>query len=94
MQQQRVECWQLVRGILAKDLFFIDESGVNLAMVRLSARSTKGQWAHGKRQQKRGKNVSILGAIGLEGVITHVSMLGAVDGLLFEAFLFPGVFSN
>lgn len=86
MQQQRVEFWQLVRGILAKDLIFVDESGVNLAMVRLRARSPKGQRAHGKRPQKRGRNVSMLAAIGLEGV-TQVPMLGAVNGLLFEAFI-------
>lgn len=87
MQQQRVEFWQLVQGILAKDLIFIDESGVNLALVRLSARSPKGQRAHGKRPQKRGKNVSVIGAIGLKGVIAQLPLLGAVDGLLFEAFI-------
>jgi hypothetical protein len=75
VQQQRVEFWQLVRGILAKDLIFIDESGVNLAMVRLLARSPKGQRAHGKRPRKRDNNVSMLGAIRLEGVITQVAML-------------------
>lgn len=87
MQQQRVEFWQRVREILAKDLIFIDEAGVNLAMVRLRARSPKGQRAVGKRPQKRGKNVSMLGAIGVAEVIAHMPMLGAVDGLLFEAFI-------
>ncbi len=87
MQQRRVEFWQLVRGILAKDLIFIDEAGVNLAMVRLRARSSKGQRAHGKRPHKRGKNVSMIGAIGLSGVIAQLPLLGAVDGLLFEAFI-------
>lgn len=76
-----------MRGILAKDLIFIDESGVNLAMARLRARSPKGQRAHGKRPQQRGKNVSMIGAIGLEGVIAQFSLLGAADGLLFEAFI-------
>lgn len=87
MQQQRVEFWQLVGTILAKDLIFIDESGVNLALVRLSARSPKGQRAHGQRPQKRGKNVSMIGAIGLKGVIAQLPLLGAIDGLLFEAFI-------
>jgi transposase len=87
VQQQRVEFWQLVRGILAKDLIFIDEAGVNLAMVRARARSGKGQRAHGKRPQQRGKNVSMLGAIGLAKVIAQMPMLGAVNGLLFEAFI-------
>ncbi len=87
MQQQRVEFWQSVRGILAKDLIFIDEAGVNLAMVRLLARSPKGQRAVGKRPRKRGKNVSMLGAIGVSSVIAQMPLLGAVDGLLFEAFI-------
>jgi transposase len=87
VQQERVEFWQGVRGILAKDLIFIDEAGVNLAMVRLRARSPKGQRAVGQRLQKRGQNVSMLGAIGVAEVIAHMPMLGAVDGLLFEAFI-------
>lgn len=87
MQQERVQFWQLVQGILAKDLIFIDESGINLAMVRLRARAPKGKRAHGKRPQKRGKNVSLIGAIGLEGRLTQVSLIGATDGLTFEAFV-------
>jgi transposase len=87
VQQQRVEFWQLIQGILAKDMIFIDESGVNLALVRLFARAPKGQRAHGARPHKRGKNVSVIGAIGLDGVITQYSILGASDGLTFEAFI-------
>lgn len=87
MQQERFEFWQLVRGILAKDLIFIDESGVNLALTRLYARSPKGQRARGTRPQKRGRNVSLIGALGFGGVIAQVSLLGATDGLTFEAFI-------
>ena len=87
VQQQRVEFWQLVQGILAKDLIFIDESGVNLSLVRLFARSPKGQRAYGTRPQTRGKNVSLISAIGLKGLIAQVSLLGATDGLTFEAFV-------
>lgn len=84
---QRFEFWQLIGGILAKDLIFIDESGINLALTRLFARARKGQRARGARPQKRGKNVSLIGAIGLNGLITQVSLLGATDGLTFEAFI-------
>lgn len=87
MQHKRVEFWQLMSSILAKDLIFIDESGVNLALTRLFARSPKGKRARGTRPQKRGKNVSLIGAIGLNGVITQVSLLGATDSLTFEAFI-------
>ncbi|MEM6437199.1 MAG: IS630 family transposase [Cyanobacteria bacterium P01_D01_bin.115] len=87
VQLKRVEFWQLIRGILAKDLIFIDESGVNLALTRLQARAPKGQRAHGKRPQKRGQNVSLVGALSLTGLLTSTSIMGAFDGLTFEAFI-------
>lgn len=77
----------MMQGILAKDLIFIDESGINLALTRLCARSPKGTRAHGKRPQKRGKNVSVIGAIGLQAIIAHVAVMGSVDKLTFEAFI-------
>jgi transposase len=77
----------LIQGILAKDLIFIDESGINLAFTRSSARSPKGQRARGSRPHQRGKNVSLIGAIGLNGLIAQVSLLGATDTLTFEAFV-------
>jgi transposase len=36
---------------------------------------------------KRGKNVSLIGAIGFRGIITQISLIGATDGLTFEAFI-------
>lgn len=77
----------MVRDILAENLIFIDESGVNLALTRLCARAPKGQRAHGKRPQKRGRNVSIVGALSLTGLIASASIMGAFDGLTFEAFI-------
>jgi transposase len=77
----------LLQGILAKDLIFIDEAGVNLALTRLFARSPKGERAYGKRPQKRGENVSMIGALSLAGVVTQISLIGATDGLTFEAFI-------
>lgn len=77
----------MVSDFLAKDLIFIDESGVNLALTRLYARAPRGQRAHGKRPQARGRNVSLISALGLQGVVTQLSLLGSVDGLTFEAFI-------
>ena len=76
-----------MQTILAKDLIFIDESGVNLALTRLRARSPKGKRAHGKRPQKRGQNVSLIAALGLKGVIAQVSLTGPTNSLMFEAFI-------
>jgi hypothetical protein len=49
-----VEFWDKIRDVRAQDLIFIDESGVNLAMVRLYGRALKGQRARGKKPLKRG----------------------------------------
>lgn len=87
MQKKRIEFWQLVKERLAKNLIFIDESGVNLALTRLFARSPKGSRAHGKRPQKRGKNISLIGALSLKGVVAKAEVMGAVDGLTFQAFI-------
>ena len=56
----RYEFWQKIREVCLKNLIFIDESGVNLAMVRLYARSLKASRAWGSKPSKRGKNVSII----------------------------------
>ena len=68
VQKKRVEFWQKIRDIPTENLIFIDESGVNLAMVRIYARALIGQRARGTKPQKRGKNVSLLTALSLEKV--------------------------
>jgi transposase len=87
VQNQRLDFWTQVQNILAKNLIFIDESGVNLALVRLFARSNKGQRAYGDRPNKRGKNVSVIGALCLNGMLAQCSLLGGTDALTFEAFI-------
>ncbi len=52
LQHKRVEYWQIVTGIKAENLVFIDESGVNLAMLRLYARALKGQRAFLRKTSK------------------------------------------
>jgi transposase len=86
VQNLRYEFWEKVKNISVKDLIFIDESGVNLA-VRLYARSLKGSRAQGERPNKRGKNVSRIGAISVNEVLTSVNLIGGTDALTFEAFI-------
>jgi hypothetical protein len=58
-----------VRKIEASKLIFIDESGVNLAQLRLYARALIVQKDRGRKPQKRGRNISIVSAISLEKVV-------------------------
>jgi DDE superfamily endonuclease len=76
-----------VQYFRAESLVFIDEIGVNLAYVRLYARSLRGQRARGKKPNKRGRNVSIIGAISLQKVVTSINLIGGIDGVTFEAFV-------
>lgn len=87
MQTDRVAFWQRIEALLAQDLIFIDESGVDLALTRLRARAPQGQRAHGKKPSKRGKRVSMVSAISLHKVVTHLNLMGSTDGLTFEAFV-------
>ncbi|MBD0309113.1 MAG: transposase, partial [Microcoleus sp. T1-bin1] len=58
-----------------------------MAMVRLYARSLKGSRAQGLKPNKRGRNVSISGAILVNEVLTSVNLIGTTDAIKFEAFI-------
>lgn len=87
VQLLRVKFWLQIQAIPAVNLIFIDESGVNISLIRKFARAPKGKRAYGSRPQKRSQNVSVIGAIGIKGVISKYSLVGATDGLTFEAFI-------
>ena len=56
-------------------------------MLRIYARALKGHRARGTRPQKRGKNVSLFTALSLDKVIASSNIYGAVNGVVFEAFI-------
>ena len=87
VQILRCEFWEIIKNINFKDLIFIDESGVNLAMVRLYARALKGERAKGPRPTKRGKNVSIIGVMSVNEILTSVNLIGPSNAITFEAFM-------
>jgi len=87
VKKLRQEYLENIRKFDLQDLVFIDESGVNIAMTKLYARSKKGTRAHGSRPDKRGKNVTIVGAIALKGVIGAMSFKGGNDKNAFETYV-------
>jgi len=62
-------------------------------LIRLYARALRGQRAR-SRPQKRGKNVSMIGAIALKGIVASINLLGATDGLTFEAFVIQNLYHH
>jgi transposase len=72
----------------ARRLVFVDESGFNTSMRRLRARAPKGKRAYSKVPRNRGKNITLISAITLEGAMSQsMSVEGATDALAFETYV-------
>ncbi|QNP30995.1 transposase [Cylindrospermopsis curvispora] len=52
---------------------FLDESGINLGMSRLFARSQDGQRAIGSVPGNKGKNISLIGALNMDGILAAMT---------------------
>jgi transposase len=73
--------------LAAKDLVFVDETGVNTAMTRLYARAPKGARAYASAPVNKGKNVTVVGALALEGIVEAMTIEGSTDGPVFSTFI-------
>ena len=47
----------------------------------------KGSRTQVKKTNKRGRKISIIGAISLNEVLTSVNLIGTTDAIIFEAFI-------
>jgi transposase len=68
-------------------LVFIDEAGAHVAMARLHGRAAPGERATGAVPQNWGENVSMISALGREGLRASLTVAGAVDGEVFLIYL-------
>ena len=87
MKALRAAFPEQLAGVRLEDLVFVDESGINLAMTRLYARSPRGSRAFGSAPRNWGDNVTILSALGLDGVLASMCLPGAADGAVFLTYL-------
>ena len=53
----------------------------------LYGRAPSGQRVHGDKPYNHGDNVSMVGALGFTGLLTLMTMSGAIDGTAFVAFV-------
>jgi transposase len=74
-------------GIAPERLVFLDESAVLTSMARRYGRSPCGERAYAKVPFGHWKRLSVLSAIGLEGVLATMSIEAATDGDTFAAYL-------
>lgn len=74
-------------GLDPADLVFLDETGVDTAMTRTYARARRGERALGRVPGGRRKRLTILGALGPEGVVCAMTVAAATDTRVFHAFV-------
>ena len=87
VQTLRVEYWDLIRDVAPENLVFIDETGINLTMVRTYARAIEGQRAYGERPYHHRENITLIGAISLAGWVGAMIIDGGTNGDIFKFFL-------
>jgi len=76
-----------VGGLAPERLVFLDECGVLTGMARLYGRSPRGTRAPGTAPCGSWTRLSVLGALGHEGMLAAMSVEGATGGAVFRAYL-------
>jgi transposase len=76
-----------VSGVAPQRLVFLDECGVLTDMARLHGRSPRGTRAHGSAPFGHWTRVTVLGALGTEGVVGAMGVEAATGGAVFHAYL-------
>lgn len=66
---------------------FIDESGINLAMTRVFGRAPRGERVVDTVPQNYGPNVTRIGALSVQGLEAVMTIDGATDGDVFQAYV-------
>jgi hypothetical protein len=80
--------YQQERGKLElKRCKFVDESGITLALTRLSGRAPRGERVVGSVPQTSGANVTLRGALSRKGLEASRTVEGATEGEVFSAYV-------
>jgi transposase len=76
-----------VAEVAPERLVFLDECGVLTGMARLHGRSPRGERARGTVPLGPWARLSVLGALGHDGMPAAMSVEGAANGAVFHAYL-------
>jgi transposase len=66
---------------------FLDETGVHIAMARPYARSPQGERVHTSKPFNKGQNITVLGALSLDGIIASMTVEGSTDEQVFLTYV-------
>lgn len=76
-----------VGGISPERLVCLDECGVLTNMACLHGRAPRGQRARGTVPAGRWERLTVLGALGVDGIVAAMSVKAATNGAVFLAYL-------
>ena len=71
---------------MREHLIFLDEFGINLTMARTHARAPLGERAHVTEPFHHGRNISVISALGVQGVCAPLTIEGAINSAVFELY--------
>jgi transposase len=87
IQQARQDYRQRIAALDLRRVKFVDESSVNLAMTRLFGRAPAGERVVGSVPRNYGPNVTMLGALSLQGLQAVMTVNGATDADVFRTYV-------
>lgn len=87
MQRKRAEFREAVAKLDARDLVFVDESGIDTHLVRRYGRAAPGERARGSVPFGSYQRLTILGGLAPEGLLGVMSIPAATDTPIFLAYL-------
>ncbi|HEX8117785.1 MAG TPA: IS630 family transposase [Pyrinomonadaceae bacterium] len=74
------------RRLRQRRFVFVDETAVNTAMTRRYGRAPRGERAIDSAPRNYGSHTSVIGAMGLRGLVAALTVEGAVDAEVFNAY--------
>ena len=87
-KEEERDLWrEQAKNLDTSKLRVIDETGSNIALTRLYGRAAKGKRAKGTIVRKRGKNVTMITDLSLQGLGEKFILDGSANGDLFEAYI-------
>lgn len=87
MKQERKDFRRATEQLDARTFVFVDETGIDTHLVRRYARARGGARAHGSVPFGSYERLTVLGALGVEGLLAPMTTTAATDTAVFLAYL-------
>lgn len=68
-------------------MIFVDETGSHIDMARAYAWAPRGQRAHAAKPRNRGQALTLIGALGVSGLVATMTVAGGTDGEVFRSYV-------